>query len=261
MKKYWIIFKNKLQESFAYRINFLASFFAEGLSLVIMLYLWLSIYHQGNQVGSYSLSGLIIYFIISKYINLTVKSYDAARYVGEMIRLGDFNNYLLKPLSFFGHTISYHLGIVINNFFIFSILFSPILIWVNFHATPLIFFYFIISLILAFLVNFLFYYSIGVSSMYFGYIAGFNFLMMGINSFFSGSLLPVDLFPKYITVINNFLPFKYIVYVPIAIITNKFSQTEILVNLFSGLAWSMILWFIGFQIFKYGTKKYEAISG
>lgn len=261
MKKYWIIFKNKLQESFTYRVDYFASFFAEGLSLVIMLYLWLTIYKQGNQIGSYSLSGLIIYFILSKYINLTVRPYDAARYVGEMIRLGDFNNYLLKPLSFFGHTLSYHLGIVINNLFIFSILFSPILIWVNFHFTFLSFTFFMISLALAFLINFLFFYSIGVSALHFNYIAGFNYLMFGVTSFFSGNLLPIDLFPKYIATINNFLPFKYIIYVPIGIITNKFSTGEILINLLYGFLWVVILWSISSLIFKFGTKKYEAISG
>jgi len=260
-KKYWVIFKNRLQASFAYRINYLASFFAEGLSLVIMLYLWISIYHQGNKIGEYSLGSLIIYFIFTKYLNLTVRSYDVARYVGEMVRLGNFNNYLLKPLSFFGHTLSYHLGIVVNNLLIFTIIFYPILFWMDLNVTLLTFIYFIFSIILAFFINFLFFYSIGLSGLYFGYIAGFNFLMMGVNSFFSGSLIPIDLFPKYIININNFLPFKYIVYVPISIITNKFSQSEILINLLFALIWSIILWFIGYLIFKGGTKKYEAISG
>ncbi|KKR21428.1 MAG: hypothetical protein UT48_C0008G0005 [Parcubacteria group bacterium GW2011_GWE2_39_37] len=259
-KKYWVIFKNKLQASFAYRVNFFASFIAEGLSLVIIVYLWLSIYHQGGKIGNYTLGGLILYFIISKFINLTVRSYDAARYVGEIIRLGDFNNYLLKPLSFFGHTVAYFSAVITYNLIIFSILFSPLLFFGKIEFTIVNLFYFFISLIIAFFLNFLFYYAVGISSFFFGYIAGLNFMMWGINSFFSGNLIPIDLFPKYLVTINNFLPFKYMVFVPISIITNKYTENEIFLNLFFGLSWVLILVIFTNVLYKKGIKKYEAYS-
>lgn len=259
-KKYWIIFKNKLQANFAYRVNFFAAFLAEAFGLVIVVYLWLSIYHQGGKIGNYTLSGLIIYFILTKFLNLTIKSSDVARYIGEMIRLGEFNNYLLKPFSYFGHTISYFFATVVYNLVIFSIVFLPLLFWFDFKITIINFIYFLISLLIAFLINFLFYYSIGVSALFFEYIAGFNFMMWGVNSFFSGNLIPIDLFPKYLISINNFLPFKYIVFVPISIVTGKYSNGEIIFNLSMGIVWSSILFFIGYLIYNKGVKKYEAFS-
>lgn len=260
MKKYWVIFKNKLQASFAYRVNFFASFIAEALSLVILVYLWLSIYHQGGKIGSYTLGGLILYFVISKFVNLTIRSSDIARYIGEIIRLGDFNNYLLKPLSFLGHTISYFFAVTVYNLIIFSVIFSPLLLLGKLEITIATFFYFLLSIIIAFLINFLFYYTIGVSTFYFSYIAGFNFIMWSVNSFFSGNVIPIDLFPKYLISINNLLPFKYIVFVPISILTNKYTTNEIFFNLLFGLIWVLILLGIGSLIFNRGLKKYEAYS-
>ena len=261
VKKYWVIFKNKLQANFAYRMNFFASFIAEAFSLVIIIYLWLSIYHQGGKIGSYTLGGIITYFILSKFINLTVKSYDVAKYTGEMIRLGEFNNYLLKPFSYFGHTLAYFSAIVVFNLMVFSVIFSPLLLWLDFKITIMTFLCFIISMLIAFFINFLFYYSIGISTFYFEYIAGFNFMMWGISSFFSGNLIPVDLFPKYISAINNFLPFKYTTFVPISIITNKYSEGDIIFNLLMGVLWTLILFVISYLVYKNGIKKYEAFSG
>jgi ABC-type uncharacterized transport system permease subunit len=114
MKKYLTVFKNSLQVNLAYRFDVFAAFFSEFLSLTVLIYLWISIYHQGNQIGGYSLDALIGYFILSKFITIVVDSVDMAWLIGDTIREGEILNYLTKPINFLYKNFFHYLGALLT---------------------------------------------------------------------------------------------------------------------------------------------------
>jgi len=245
----------------AYRFNAFVFLFSELLSLVVVIYLWLSIYKQGNTIAGYSLRALIIYYIFAKFITLTIKSLDQARIIGDQIRHGELNGNLLKPINYLFEKFFSSLGQISFRIIIYIIiaLFVYLLGFDIFSSAPA-FIYFILSFILAIIINFLIYYIIGVSVFYFGYIVGFNFIMMGIISFFSGNLIPLDILPSWLYGFARYLPFQYIDFIPISIATGRLPIENISRILFIGLIWAVILYIFSFFIYKIGVKKYEAFS-
>lgn len=260
MKKYWLVFKNSAQGELAYRFNFFAMFFAEFFSLVVLAYLWASIYHQGNQIGSYTLKSLIIYYILTHFINLTVRAWDVGWVVGDKINLGEINNYLIKPLNFMWHTFFSNVGAVVSRslVFIFIFLSAVILIFKSVNFNLISIFYFALFLVMAFIINFLISYLIGISTFYLGFVAGFNFMMHNIISFFAGNLMPLDIFPPFLFQIVDRLPFKYIAFVPVSIATGR--AQNILQLFFIGLFWIIILYCFAVLLYKRGVKKYDAFG-
>lgn len=260
-KKYWLIFKNSLQQGFVYRFNFLASFMSEGLALLVLCYLWFSIYRQGGQIGNYFLGGLVVYYIISRFIALILGTQDIGRVTATSIIQGEFSNYLVKPLSFFKRTLFYNLGMVTYNSlfyiaaFVFFLLFQPSKI------DPISILLFAVSIAIAYLINFLIYYSIGVSVFFLGYVSGLNYITFGISAFFSGRIVPLDLLPQWLLTISNYLPFRFMVFVPTAIITGKMSLTDSLINISEGVLWLAILYLASVIIYKKGVKAYESYGG
>jgi len=262
MKKYWFIFINSIQTSFAYRFNVFATLFAELVSLAVFAYLWVSIYRQGQTLGDYSLNNLILYYVLTKFIILTIKYYEVGRNVGEAIREGDINTFLVMPLSFQGEFFFNYLGNVFYRSFVYLLIFIFLfsLTPLNFDIHYLVVLKMFLGLAMAVLINFQFFYMVGVSTFYFGFVIGFNFIMQGITAFFAGAIIPVDLFPTWLQVINNLLPFKFITYFPVAIALNKIDGQELYFQFLVGFCWLIILFFVNQLIFKNGVKKYEAIG-
>lgn len=263
VKKYWLIFKNSVQTALAYRFNTFASLISEGLVFAVMAYLWLSVYHQGNKIGDYTLKGLILYYLLTRFINLTIKSWDIGRIVGEVIRHGEISQYLVKPLSFIGENFVANLGAIFYRVFIYAIVFLAIILFgfkANF-PTAAVFIYFSLSIAIAIVINFLIFYTVGISTFYFGFVMGFNFIVSTIASFLAGNFIPLDILPSYLLNIANYLPFKFIAFIPVSIITGKISLDNAPVILLSGFAWIIILYLFSVILYKQGLKRYEAFGG
>ncbi|MFA6170874.1 MAG: ABC-2 family transporter protein [Patescibacteria group bacterium] len=264
MKKYFIIFKNSVQTSLAYRFNTFTIFFSESVFLVILLYLWTSIYRQGGHIGSYSLTGLVTYFILSRFVSLIALYDDTAKKMNEEIAEGGAINYFLKPLNYLHKEFAYKLGTVAYRFVVFtSILILALLASgrlsaaAAYNSLPMILFFLIIFFI-GICINFLISYSVGLMSFHFDRIQGLNFSIITCISILSGNMVPLDLFPKYLSWLGNLLPFKFIVFIPISIATHRIGATEAPILLLSGLAWLAALYALARILLFFGFKKYEA---
>lgn len=259
-KKYWIIFTNSLQTSMAHRANFFAMFFAEGLSLIVMIYLWLSIYHQGNHIGTYSLRDLVAYYIFSKFVILVISSQDFAREVAMTIRDGNFTSYLTKPISFFGQMVSVNAAYGVQRLFIFSaVAFFVFLLFLGFPGVSLATVaVFLLACMVGYTIFVLMNFLIGVTIFFVGFVSGFNFLMAGIAAFFSGRLVPLDILPVQYSQIADLLPFKYSVYIPTAIVTGKITPQAGLIQISHGLIWIVILGAFTLFYYRRGLKKFES---
>lgn len=262
MKKYLLVLKNSISESIVYRLNTFALIFTHLFIFGVMFYLWSSIYRQGGQVGSYTFKQIVIYYLTANFIGIIIYGEDIARAVGEEIRTGEATNLLLKPVSYLRYTFFSVLGGAIYRlaicFVIFGVLaasLSPRLGF-NFDLTRTVFFG--LFLVLSFLIYFFIFYIVGISAFWFKYIKGLNAVLLFSTAFLQGAVIPLDLLPKTFTFFNNFLPFKYAIFVPVAVLTGR---QEVNLQLFlAATAWLLALLLMAVLIFKRGVKKYEAVG-
>ncbi len=192
------------------------------------------------------------------FFHLVIKT-DIVWRIEKMIVSGELNSIIVKPISFLYFNFFTYLGeVVLRGAIYTSTLFFLSLFLKNnflfsFNLEKI--FYFFLFLFLAILIEFLFFYIIGLSSFWLGLIWGFSFAMTLIVNFFEGSVVPLDLLPDIVLKISDYLPFKYILFVPISIFLGK-------IDLSFGLflvpcLWVIILYFLSIFMLKKGLKKYE----
>jgi len=259
MQKYFYFFKNSFKEQLAYRSDVLMILISRVFSLTIFIYLWLSIYSQGKTVGDYTLPEIISYYIFVSLLDVTVLSIDVGWWTGDDIRLGEFTNYLLKPINYFWSKFSGALAKTIFNTIVFSFTFSIVAVFAKkyfvFPDNIERILSFLLFAALAFVLFFLFSYLIGITAFWVADIKGLNFSMHTISMIFSGGLAPLTIFPLYFQKITNFLPFKYFSWYPVALAAGKtdFSTGE----LAKVVAWIVVLGICSSVLFSIGVKKYE----
>src|SRR3989339_107516 len=128
MKKYLLFFKNSISEALIYRSHIFMLIVSQAISLFVFIFLWKAIYAEGNQIGGYSLSGLISYYILSAIISFVIQGVDVAWRVGDEIRLGNITNFILKPINYFWSTLWIVAGKSFLNLLISFIIVVPIIL-------------------------------------------------------------------------------------------------------------------------------------
>lgn len=259
MRKYYPIFKNSIQEALVYRIETFASFFSEMLMFFLFFYVWTSIYETGDKIGSYNLKELLSYYFISRFLILTVKETNTAWMMAEEIRSGSLNIFLVQPIKYAEYLFFYSLGQFFYRIVVYSLSFGVIFYFarkiVVFSTEPRHLLFFVVFLLLGYLIQFLFFYTVGLLALWFKTIIGINFSLSVILTILDGSIIPLDLMPAYFQKINDFLPFKYVVFFPISLLSGKVEVS--LFNFLIPLFWIIIFFFLSRLTFKMGLKHYE----
>ena len=259
MKKYLLVVENNIQSNFIYHFSTFAIFVGEALVFTFFFFLWSSIYSYGQQIGNYSLKEMISYYLVLNFLFLTIKNNNTAWVVGDEIRLGELNNNLLKPFSYFGYIFSSALGRLIYCFSVYSLLYVILFIvlkkYISVSSDIHTIILFLILALQGFFIHFLVAYIIGLSAFWLGMIMGLNFAASSIITFLEGGIIPLDLLPSFINKINDFLPFTYVIFTPIALFTNRISFTWELIII--PICWIVVLYLLSRIIYNKGVKKYE----
>ena len=262
MGKYLKALGNTLQTVLIYRFNSFFFIVSQFLIFGVFFYLWSSIYRQGGQVGGYSLAQMVFYYLAVSFINIAFGGFDTAKMVGEDIREGRLNNFLTKPISYFFYKTSSIAGSMIYSAGV-ALLACGLISWLlsgyfsfSFQAKNLLAFLFLASL--GSLVYYLIFYFIGLTTFWLGFVIGFNFVASMIVNFLDGRIIPLDLLPPVFLDISNWLPFKYIVFVPIGVLTGRLPLSFSLFLV--PLGWALSLYVINHFVFKAGLKRYEGFG-
>src|SRR5208282_5393433 len=98
---------------------------------------------------------------------------------------------------------------------------------------------FAVSLVLSFLVGFFFEASVGMVGFWFLEVTSLLYIVMTLNFFISGHMLPLDLLPEPWVTILKLLPFQYMAYFPAVVFLGKVKGTKLLLHLLGELAWAV----------------------
>lgn len=264
LKSYYKLY---IKEMFSYPIGFLISIFIDPLMVLVTISLFKSIYaYQGvSSLAGYDLAQMIWYFAGTRFVWYFIYTYVDYT-LSQGILSGDLSLILLKPTSIFSATLGEALalrsaGIVfefIPSFIIYTLFYPPSFM------TVASFLRFLLCIALSFFLMFAINFLVGLSS----FIFKSNYSMRNLKgiliALLGGANFPLDFYPEWIRNIIDFLPFKYIFYVPLQILVNrKGTQTLADYSMLIGvqLFWITLLFLLCRCLWHKSMKHFCAVGG
>ena len=211
-----------LARNLTYKINFLLMMVVPVVVFFAIKYnLWNSIYASNPQkeIQGYTLSKMIEYQFWILIFDLFVRSHFFSENISSDIRLGRISAFLMYPFSFISYQMTLFFSDKLIQFFIGSFCFLLVLLsgWLTVPALALL-----LKAGLFILMICLFWFFVQLCL---GFIAfwleetwSLNVSVRFISAFFSGSIIPLDLFPKALSDILLWTPFPYLIYFPVKIL-------------------------------------------
>jgi ABC-2 type transport system permease protein len=266
MRKFLAYFHNSFSDALVYRATGIIWLLNDIGPALVMIIFWLAAFQTKESISGYNLSSIAFYYFGVAGISSLVTTHP--QYIlADEIRTGAFSNYLVKPIQLAVYKLAGGLSwrVIRILFFIPAILIlwqlmSINLPFLNFNFTTLVIFS--LSLILSLLITFFIKMILGLTAIWFTE-SGWLFMSFEIISgFFSGELIPLDLFPPTVIAVNNLLPFKYMIYFPLSLILNRISTfNEQVTGLLIGFGWVIFFYAFYRLVLKQGIKNYCAYGG
>ncbi|MDQ3099496.1 MAG: ABC-2 family transporter protein [bacterium] len=259
MNLYWNIIKFNFFRFWTYPFEVLAVIGKRTTSIIFLTLFW-------TIIGKYStnpvnLKDITSYFLIASAVNTFVMAEYTVfgDWISEIIKQGDLNNYLIKPVNILPYLYSTYFGKIglrlsFSAFtLILGLIISPPQ---SFTSIGL----FIVFLALAIVISFSFNIFIGVLAFYITEVKGIRNSVGHFISILSGASAPLTLFPVGLKEFILLTPFPYMIYGPI----NGLKTNVLDISVFKGLAisliWAIALLVLAYLVWQKGIKKYEAIG-
>ena len=120
---------------------------------------------------------------------------------------------------------------------------------------------FLISLSFSFLIFAALNFLIGTCAVYLHSILGVIRAKYVLVEILSGLVIPVSFFPEPLVRLSQWFPFQLISFTPLMIYMGKFDGGTLMLNLFMGLAWSVLLIFLGHLFWRLAILKLTVQGG
>lgn len=259
--KYYLVARNTWDQTISYRLNFVVWRFRVFLSLVSTYFLWFTLIPSGKTIADYNQYAILTYILGGSIVYSIVLSTRVAD-VANDITQGDLSNYLMRPVNYIGYYFAKDLGdkamnIVFSLFeiFIFFLIVRPPF-FLQTHILNIV--GFVISIIFAVFINF-------CINMFLSFVGFFSaetwaprFIFYVLIGFFAGTFFPLDIFPHWLFVFLNALPFSFLIYTPMKIYLGQLSFQNSLVALSISGFWAVALFVLLEILWKKGLRIYSA---
>lgn len=268
-RKYGMIYRVSLAERMTYRADFLLTTFLRFLPTLTTILLWSAIY---DGAGSKTLAGftyeqMIAYLLIVNISRMFSSMPGLAHGIAREIRDGSIKKYLIQPLDLIYYLLSYRIAhktaYIVSSALPYAVLFGICYRFFlgNIPTEPVVWLAYAASLIMAFLVGFYFEAAVGMVGFWILEVTSILWIVMTLNFFISGQMLPLDLLPPFWAGLLKAMPFQYMAYFPAVVFLGKVRGPE--------LGWGLLLqlFWVGFFIvlcrwlYNRGLKRYGAYGG
>lgn len=252
----------RLKEYNIYKSNFYLYTLNRIVEVVVYIFVWQAIYSQTGNAGGLSIEQMVTYYILVVSISPIIL-WGCNEDMAHSIRNGQIHKELLNPISYFKYYFGMNLGemtfaIVIGlATFIFCFIFWPVLLPCSIGSFFLLIFVILLGIPITFFLQMI----VGTVGFYSNSIWGMQILRKAIISIFSGVIAPITLFPEWFQNINQFLPFKDLIYTPINIYLGQINIQEILFIIGKQIIWGILLYIVAKTFFEHAVKKVTINGG
>jgi len=265
LTKYRHVFLIGLQSNLVYRWNFLIRGFFSLVRLAVVFILWGAIYAGNPEIGGYSVRQTFTYFVALIALQFMVGAFNEDYQIGEEIRNGLINQFLLKPINYYAYRFTVFasaravsgLLILVPLLVIAPLLRSHLAFpgeaWRLVLCVP--------ALTLAALIQFTLAYCFGLLAFWFLEIQGFVILSYAAETTLSGQIFPLDLLPPALFHASQYLPFYYMMYFPAGILTGRIGYAAAVHGFALQAAWVVVLAAAAHVIWVNGLRKHTAVGG
>ena len=271
LSKYLSIFVVSLKERMTYRADFLLGTVLRFLPMVTTILLWQAIYQGsgqmslGNKATEYTYREMIAYLLLTNISRMFSSMPGLAGGIAREIREGTMKRYLVQPIDMIGYLLVYRVAhkvtYIIMSFLPYALLFFLCRGFFDGFPDALTMAAFALSLVLSFLVGFFFELSVGMVGFWFLEVTSLLYIVMTLNFFISGHMLPLDLLPQPWSGLLKALPFQYMAYFPAVVFLGKVKGMTLVLFLLGELFWAVFFMVLARALYRLGLKRYSAFGG
>jgi ABC-2 type transport system permease protein len=273
LKKYVKILRVSLVERMTYRIDFLLGTVLRFLPLVTTILLWKAIYasverESGNtspSLESFRYNEMIAYLLLTHISRMFSSMPGLAGGIARDVREGTLKRYLIQPVDMIAYLLSYRvahkIAYITMSFLPYALLFVICHGYFDGFPDPLTLGAYAVSLVLSFLVGFFFEASVGMVGFWFLEVTSLLYIVMTLNFFISGHMLPLDLLPNPWKTLLLWMPFQYMAYFPAVVFLRKITGWNLVLHLLLELSWAVVFMLLCRLLFRRGLKRYSAYGG
>lgn len=263
IRKYAAVLVVETKNAFAYRMEGVVFFMADLMAPLLMMIAWKAIYETRQEVGGYSVNQILFYYLLIFIFRTVLSVYPHD--LSSQIRTGKLNSFLMRPFNILLNQLASEIGWKVIRL-VFLTIATTVLVRTFFNGGQLpslqIFsLSFLIALVNALLLNYFIKVVIELTAFWTSEVSGLRASFYILESLFSGSMLPLNLLPKGIEILAQFLPYKFFYYFPIEMVLGKLNTGEIIKGLLLGFGWLIIAIGLSRFLMKEGLKRYDAYSG
>lgn len=260
-RKYFSVFKISWEQGFIYRLNFVLWRVRSVLQLILIYFVWWTVFQSQTQVFGYTEKSIVTYILVAALIRAIILSTRVMDIAGT-INEGQLSNFLVKPLSLIGYFFSrdiadklLNISFVVVEVILFILLLKPaIIIQTNLNLLFLFLLATILGLILFFLISF----TIGLFAFWIENSWGPFFLLNILMESLGGGLFPTDILPSPLDKIVLLTPFPYLIYFPAKVYLGDLGSFNLFLGFGILVFWVLLMWFMMRWILTAGLKRYSA---
>ncbi|MCY2935941.1 MAG: ABC-2 family transporter protein [Planctomycetota bacterium] len=266
-QKYYRVLRVSIAERMTYRADFLLGTFLRMLPMVTTILLWQAIYKGSGQevLAGFKYREMIAYLLLVHISRMFSSMPGLAAGISREIREGTLKKYLIQPLDLLGYLISYRTAHKIT-YILMAALPYGIIFYICRHyfdglpSAPICLAY-IISLLLSFLIGFYFEAAVGMVGFWFLEVTSILYIVITLNYFISGQMLPLDLLPPFWAGLLKVMPFQYMAYFPAVVFLGKVQGSELLWGLGLEAFWAIFFAWLARFLYRRGLRHYGAYGG
>ena len=267
VRKYSKIFRASLIERMTYRSDFLLGTLLRFLPMITTILLWRAIFRGSGKssMEGFSFDEMIAYLLLVNISRMFSSMPGLAGGIARDIREGTLKKYLIQPIDLIAYLMSYRMAhkvaYIVTSFLPYALLFFLCRSYFHSFPDPVTLLAYGASLILAFCVGFFFEVCVGMVGFWFLEVTSVLYIVMTLNFFISGQMLPIDFLPAPWSTLLKALPFQYMAYFPAMVFLGKVKGAALLWGLLGELAWSAFFVLLARGLYRLGLRRYGAYGG
>jgi ABC-2 type transport system permease protein len=257
----WALIKYTWASWMQHRSFFFLLAFGWMIPPLIYLFVW-STAVGGGLLGGFTRREFIAYYLILILVNqLTYAQTNWT--VGDLIRDGSMNTWLLRPMSPLYNALSTEIaGKVVYMLFTLPVaLVLAIILKPELHTSLEHVLLFLPALLLAWVLRFFWGYWLALLAFWATRADALLNLQNALLFLVGGQVAPTALLPSGLEILARVLPFRYMIAFPVEVLMGKLGQAELWIGFGIQAFWAVTAWGLYRVLWQKGLRHYAAVGG
>lgn len=263
MKKYFLELNLHLQRHLMYRARVLIWFFMDSFQVVILPFLWLSIYGEREVIAGFTRADIVTYYVVILVVGLLARSH-LRRLVQVDIMRGDLSTILLKPIHYLLlrpiRELSYKIILLVLVLPFVGLVFMLLPNYIVLPKSAFTWLMFVITICLGYAISLLMEMTIGLLAAWIGETKSVDAIKNISFYILSGELAPLAFLPAGIATLAHYSPFRFILSTPVEIFLGHKHGMAIARDIGVALLWLGVFLTVLIILWRRVLKRYEGVG-